>query len=328
MRIENKIKTKVIGVDVDVVTTTLAIIDIRGNILAKDSFKTLEYLTANDFVSALSERIIMLAEANGGYEEIRSVGMSAPSSNFITGCIENAANLPWKGIIPLAAMLRDRLGLAVAVANDGHITALGEYAFGSAHGMKDFVTVSLSHGGVGSCIFSSGQVHLGTNGSAGEIGHCCVEDGGRLCGCGRRGCLEEYASAKGMVRTAHELLEKSDTPSVLRYSTDFSPAALAEASEHGDTIAIEVLKSAGRYLGQGMAFYASIINPEAIVLTGDIRQAGHWMLDPLAESFDEFVFPNIRNRVRIIISMLDEQERSLLGASALAWEVKEYSLFK
>ena len=152
----DKIKTRVIGIDIRVDRTTYAVVDIRGEIVAQDYFLTTDFIDINDFISALSEKVIALAEENGGYETIRSIGVSAPSASSVTGCIENAANLPWKGVVPLAAMLRDRIGLAVAVANDAHITALSEKSYGSAHGMKDFVVVSISHGGLGSCFFSNG----------------------------------------------------------------------------------------------------------------------------------------------------------------------------
>ena len=195
----DKIKTRVVGIDVRLEKTTFAIVDIRGEIVAQDYFDTAEYPDVNDFVSVLADKVLVLIEENGGYEMIRSIGVSAPSASFVTGCIENAANLPWKGIVPLAAMLRDRLGLAVAVANDAHITALGEKAYGSAHGMKDFVVVSISHGGLGSCFFSNGMPHLGYNGFAGEVGHTCVVNNGRECGCGNKGCLETYCSRRGLL---------------------------------------------------------------------------------------------------------------------------------
>jgi glucokinase len=326
---EFKIKTRVIGVDVGVEVTTIAIVDIRGNIIAHDSFQTSEFPDANNYVSSLSEKIVMLAEANGGYETIRSVGMSAPSGNNLTGCIENATNLPWKGVIPMAALLRDRLGIAVALANDAHITALGELAFGSAHGMNDFIVVSLSHGGVGSCIISNGKVHLGVDGFAGEVGHVCVEPNGRECGCGRRGCLEQYTSAKGIVRTARELMEEDSRPSILRQQDGMlSPEAIVGACEQGDVLAIEALKRVGYKLGIGLAVYASVIDPEAIVLTGPQSRMGRWLTDPMQQSFNDHVFHNIRGKVPILTSILDDKERDVLGASVLAWTVKEYSLFK
>ena len=328
MEAVDKIKTRVVGVDIREVRTTYAVVDIRGEIIAMDYFMTMDYPDISDYVSALSEKIIMLVEENGGYEMIRSIGMSAPSANFMTGCIENAANMPWKGVVPLAAMLRDRLGLAVALANDAHVTALGEKAFGSAHGLKDFVVVSISHGGLGSCIFMDGKPHLGVNGFAGEVGHSCVEVGGRECGCGRRGCLETYCSDKGLVRTVEELLKAEELPSVLKGLKNISVQTVAYYCDQGDQVAIEAMRRLGFMLGLGLANYASILNPEAIILTGDMMQAGKWLLKPMRKSFDEHVFHNIQGETRLLVSILKEGERDVLGASALAWDVKEYSLFK
>ena len=328
MEAVDKIKTRVVGVDIREVRTTYAVVDIRGEIIAMDYFMTMDYPDISDYVSALSEKIIMLVEENGGYEMIRSIGMSAPSGNFMTGCIENAANMPWKGVVPLAAMLRDRLGLAVALANDAHVTALGEKAYGSAHGLKDFVVVSISHGGLGSCIFMDGKPHLGVNGFAGEVGHSCVEVGGRECGCGRRGCLETYCSDKGLVKTVEELLQAEELPSALKDLKNISVESVAYYCDQGDQVAIEAMRRLGFMLGLGLANYASILNPEAIILTGDMMQAGKWLLKPMRKSFDEHVFHNIQGETRLLVSILKEGERDVLGASALAWDVKEYSLFK
>ena len=324
----DKIKTRVVGIDIRLERTTYAVVDMRGDIIAQDHFSTLDYPDVNDYVTALSEKVLMLVEENGGYESIRSVGVSAPSASSVSGCIENAANLPWKGKVPLAAMLRDRLGLAVAVANDAHITALGEKAYGSAHGMKDFVVVSISHGGLGSCFFSNGMPHLGFGGFAGEVGHTCVEVGGRQCGCGHKGCLETYCSQKGLVMTAKELIAESKEPTLMSELRELDIIPIANCCDKGDKLAIETFRRVGSMLGLGLANYASILNPEAIILTGDMMEAGKWLLKPMRKSFDEYVFHNIRNKTRILVSILKEGERDVLGASALAWDTKEYSLFK
>lgn len=325
--IEENIKSEVVGVDISIESTTYAIVDVRGNILAEDSFRTIDYPDVNIYVSTLSEKIVELVEANGGYEKIRSIGMSSPSASSVSGCIENAANLPWKGVIPMAAMLRDRLGLAVALSNDAHVSALGEYTFGSAHGMKNFIVLSLGVG-LGSCFFSDGADHVGHLGFAGEFGHTCVVENGRECGCGHRGCLEAYVGAAGIVRTAQELMAESDAPSVMRDLTKLSPRTIFECCEQGDKMAIEVFRHTGEILGIGLANYASIIDPEAIILTGGISHAGKWLLDPLSESFEAHVFGNMKDKIKILVSKLNDRERDVLGASALAWSVPEYSLFK
>jgi glucokinase len=324
---EYQIKTKVVGVDISNESTTYAIVDIRGNILAEEHFLTSDYPDVNNFVTALSDKIVTLVEANGGYETIRSIGVSSPSASSVSGCIENAANLPWKGIVPLSAMLRDRIGLAVGLSNDAHVSALGEYTFGCAHGMKNFIILSLGVG-LGSCFFSAGDDHTGHNGYAGEFGHTCVVNHGRKCGCGHDGCLEAYAGAAGIINTAREILAESDKPSLMRDLEKISPRTIKECCDQDDELAIEVYRRTGEILGLGLANYASIVDPEAIILTGGISHAGKWLIDPTCESFEDHVFGNLRGKVKIIVSKLDDRERDVLGASALAWSVPEYSLFK
>lgn len=319
-------KTKVIGVDISNDSTTYAVVDIRGNILDKEMLNTMQYPTVNEFVGALSERIVAMIEKNGGYEAIRSVGVSAPSANSLTGYIENAANLPWKGSIPLAVMLRERIGIAVGLSNDAHISALGEYAFGSAHGMKNFIVVSLGVG-IGSCFFSHDREHYGNSGYAGEFGHTCVEDHGRLCGCGHRGCLETYVASKGIVQTAREMMMESDEPSLMRSIDNLSPKTIKECCDKGDQMAIEVYRRTGYKLGIGLANYASIVDPDAIILTGGISLAGDWLFKPTEKSFTEHVFGNLCGKVRLLVSEMENHERDVLGASVLAWSVPEYSLF-
>ena len=324
---ENNIKTKVVGVDISIESTTYAMVDVRGNILAEDAFPTEDYPDVNNYVTALSEKIVTMVEQNGGYETIRSIGVSCPSASIVSGCIENAANLPWKGIVPLSAMLRDRIGLAVGLSNDAHISALGEYAFGSAHGMQNFIIISLGVG-IGSCFFSDGHEHRGHGGYAGEFGHTCVYPDGRQCGCGNKGCIEAYVGAKGIVQTAKEMMAASDAPSLMRNLEKLSPRTIKECCDQGDEMAIEVYRRTGRILGQGLATYASLIDPEAFIFTGGISHAGHWLLDSAEEVFNELVFGNLKQKVRFIVSTFNDRERDVLGASALAWSVPDYSLFK
>lgn len=326
--VNDKVKSKVIGINIDVNSTTIAVVDLRGTILAQDVISTKDYPNVNNFIEVLSERVITLAENNGGYENIRSVGMCAPSANYLTGCIENAANMPWKGIVPLAAMLRDSIGLAVALGNDAHVTALGESAFGIAHGMNNFIVVTLVGSGLGSCFFSNGVAHLGYDGFAGEFGHTCVVDGGRLCTCGRRGCLEEYVSYRGIIQTARDLMEASEAPSSMRQLPELTVEAIAACADQGDAMAKEVWTRTGEILGRSVANYASVINPEAVVLTGELVVYLDKMWEPMEKAFKDNVFGNIRDKVKIVLSTIDDHERNVLGASALAWKVKEYSLFK
>jgi len=326
MLIDN-IKTHVVSVDIRLETTTIAVVDVRGNITATSEFHTLEYQQVGDYLAALSNSILNLVERNGGYEIIRSIGISVPSGNFYTGCIENSPNFPWKGVVPMAAMLRDRIGLAVALGNNSHVAAMGEWAFGTAHGMKDFVLLTMESG-LGSCIVCNGQVYNGANGFAGEIGHTCVVPDGRQCGCGKKGCLETYATIRGINKTAKEVLAESDKPSALRQLDSFTVNAIATFCEQGDEVALETLRRTGKILGLGLANYASVLNPEAFVFADDLKTLGRWILPAAYEAFQDHVFHNIADKVKFVVSSLDDQTRALLGASVLAWEVKEYSLFK
>ena len=325
--IQNAIKTRVVGVDISLERTSIGIVDIRGNIIATDCFVSSEHPYIGDYVTVLCEHIMNLVDQNGGYESIRSVGVCAPSGNYRTSSIENAPNMPWKGVVPLAAMLRDRLGMAVALANNAHAMALGEQTFGAAHGMRDFAVISIGHG-LGSCFFSNGIVHLGNDGFAGEVGHTCFIPNGRQCGCGKRGCLETYTAANGIVMTAQEVLAERTEPSMMRQVERLSPKLIQELCEQGDELAIETYRRTGYYLGLGLANYASVLNPEAFVFTGGIAQAGKWLFEPANEVFEEHVFHNLQGKVRFLVSNLENRTRNMLGASVLAWGVKEYSLFK
>ena len=324
---EESIKLRVMGIDISNEMTTYAIVDIRGNIIAEDNFVTTDYPNINLFVTKLTDSMIELMEANGGFMSVRSVGISCPSANFLTGCIVNAPNLPWKGTIPLAAMMRDRLGLAVAVANDAHVSALGEATYGTAHGMEDFIVASLGIG-FGSCFFSRGRGHRGFRGFAGEIGHACIIDHGRKCNCGKEGCLEAYCAAHGVIQTAKEVMAESNAPSLMRDAEKLTPRFITECCEKGDELAIEVYRRTGYWLGLGLANYASIIDPQVIIVTGGISKAGKWLLEPTRQSFNDHVFGNMRDSIKIVPSMMNNREREVLGAAALAWTIPEYSLFK
>lgn len=324
---QEAIKKRVVGIDISLDATTYAIVDVKGEIIVMDSFPTLDYPEINQFISALSDRLIQMVEDNGGYESIRSVGISAPSANFMNGSIVNAPNLPWKGVIPLSILLRDRTGYAVAVANNADVRALGEHAFGVAKGMRDFVVVTMGNG-VGSCLFSNGMIHKGNEGYAGEIGHTCIVSNGRQCTCGNKGCLEAYVAARGIIATAKELMEQTDKPSLMRGVEKLTPKLITEFCNQGDELAIEVYRRTGEMLGMGLANYGSMVDPEAFIFTGGIAKAGKWLFDPAKKVFDEYVFHNSKGKIKFLVSEEDRVLNDVLGASVLAWEVREYSLFK
>ncbi len=324
--IDYNFKTKVVGVDIRIDRTACGVVNIRGEILSRDEFATIDYPDISDFVTKLADSIVAVAQDSGGFEDIRSVGISTPSGNVHSGCIENSPNFPWKGIVPLAAMLRDRLGIAVIIDNNANVIAMAEHAFGAAHGMKDFILVNLGSG-TGSCIYSKGMIHQGTHGFAGELGHTTYIPGGRPCGCGKRGCLEGYTAIKGVLQTAREVMEESDAPSLMRTVQQLTVQMISEFCNKGDELAIEVMRRTGHALGVALANYATIINPEAIILAGVVAKAGKWLVEPANEVFEAHVFKNMQGKVKILTSNYDDKEINVLGASVLAWGVKEYSLF-
>ena len=324
---QETIKKRVVGIDISLDATTYAIVDVKGDVIAMDSFPTMDYPEINQFISALSDHLVNMVEEHGGYESIRSVGISAPSANFMTGSIVNAPNLPWKGVIPLGVLLRDRIGYAVAVANNADVRALGEHAYGLAKGMRDFVVVTMGNG-IGSCLFSNGMIHKGSDGFAGEIGHTCIVNNGRQCTCGNKGCLEAYVAARGIIATAKELLEQTSAPSLMRGVENLTPKVIADFCEQGDELAIEVYRKTGELLGMGLANYASMVDPEAFIFTGGLTRAGKWLFEPAQEMFEKYVFHNTKGKIKFLVSEDDRAANDVLGASVLAWEVREYSLFK
>ena len=324
---EVTIKKRVVGIDISLDATTYAIVDVKGDVIAMDSFPTMDYPEINQFISALSDHLVNMVEEHGGYESIRSVGISAPSANFMTGSIVNAPNLPWKGVIPLGVLLRDRIGYAVAVANNADVRALGEHAYGLAKGMRDFVVVTMGNG-IGSCLFSNGMIHKGSDGFAGEIGHTCIVNNGRQCTCGNKGCLEAYVATRGIIATAKELLEQTSAPSLMRGVENLTPMVITDFCEQGDELAIEVYRKTGELLGMGLANYASMVDPEAFIFTGGLTRAGKWLFEPAQEMFEKYVFHNTKGKIKFLVSEDDRAANDVLGASVLAWEVREYSLFK
>ena len=324
---EVTIKKRVVGIDISLDVTTYAIVDVKGDVIAMDSFPTMDYPEINQFISALSDHLVNMVEEHGGYESIRSVGISAPSANFMTGSIVNAPNLPWKGVIPLGVLLRDRIGYAVAVANNADVRALGEHAYGLAKGMRDFVVVTMGNG-IGSCLFSNGMIHKGSDGFAGEIGHTCIVNNGRQCTCGNKGCLEAYVATRGIIATAKELLEQTSAPSLMRGVENLTPMVITDFCEQGDELAIEVYRKTGELLGMGLANYASMVDPEAFIFTGGLTRAGKWLFEPAQEMFEKYVFHNTKGKIKFLVSEDDRAANDVLGASVLAWEVREYSLFK
>lgn len=313
-------KPYVVGIDCGK-TTTMGIVDTRGKIVATTSIQTFEYAEFEDYINDMAKALRRIMAGVGGPQMIRGIGIGAPNANFYSGNIEFAANLPWKGVLPLGEQLYEHLGIPVAVTNDANAAAIGEMTYGIARGMRDFVMVTLGTG-VGSGIVVNGQLVYGHDGFAGEIGHLKMIRGGRTCGCGGKGCLEAYASATGVARTAREYLATRSDDSLLRSlkPEEITSKDVYDAAMKGDALSKEIFDFTGRLLGEALADFACSTSPEAFVLFGGLSKAGGLLLDPLVEAMEENLLPVWRGKIKVVLSELASSEAAVLGASALGWK--------
>lgn len=317
-------KSLVIGLDLGGTNSVFGVVDSKGEIITTTSIKTQAYPSVDQYVMESVKAVKQIAEQVGGMEKIRAMGIGAPCGNYYKGTIEHAANLVWaKGIVPLANMFVNELGIPVVVTNDAKAAAMGEMKYGVAVGMNNFVELTLGTG-VGSGIVANGQLIYGFDGFAGELGHMIVEPDGRPCGCGRKGCLETYCSATGVVRTAIAMLEESSEATSLRdIATDkLTSYEVYKAAMAGDAMAQEVFKQTGRRIGIACANIATFLSPEAFIFFGGLAQAGELLLRPIEEAYNKNVLSLYKGKARFLMSGLDGAKAAILGASAIAWDLK------
>ena len=315
-------KPYVVGIDMGGTNTAFGIVDTRGNVISKGSIKT-DNPDINAYIQDLKNELGKLIDSVGGTDKIKGIGAGCPNGNYYTGNIEFAPNLPWKGVVPFADMLSEAFDLPAAITNDANAAAVGEMAYGVARGMKNFIMITLGTG-VGSGIVIDGKIVYGHDGFAGELGHVnVVRNNGRMCGCGRTGCLEAYTSATGVARSAREILDLSDATSTLRNipidritSKDVFDAAMA-----GDEVAKEIFNHTGKILGEALSDFVAFSAPEAIVLFGGLAKAGDLILKPVVENMEKNLLTIWKGKVKVLFSTLKDADAAVLGASALAWEL-------
>lgn len=313
-----------IGIDIGGTGTKYGIVDRDGNVLFSGEMSTKKHLEVEPFIDELQLNLGELIEKAGGIGRMKGIGVGAPNGNYYTGTVEYAPNLPWKGIIPLAKLIEEKFKLPVVLTNDANAAALGEMMYGAAKGMKDYIMITLGTG-VGSGIVANGQLIYGHDGFAGELGHTIVIPDGRLHeGTGKKGSLESYASATGVKLTALEMLEKSKEDSLLRKvpKDKLDSKAVYDAAIQGDKLALEIFEFTGRILGLALANAVMFSSPEAIVLFGGLTKAGDLILKPTRENMEANLIKVFQNKVKLLISHLRESDAAILGASALAWEMK------
>jgi len=299
-----------LGIDIGGTNTVVGLVDKEGKVLGTDSVKTQSFPVLEEYVKTVSKLAKdLIAKNNVSIDDIVGLGIGAPNANYYTGNIEMAPNLPWKqDKVPLAKMFREELNIPVTITNDANAAALGEKMYGVAKDMDNFIMITLGTG-VGSGIVINGQLVYGHDGFAGELGHVIIERNGRLCGCGRRGCLETYCSATGIVRTAKE----RNTPFLT--SKDIYDAAVK-----GDETAIDIFKETGTRLGRAFADMVVFSSPEAFVLFGGLAKAGDFIVKYTKEAMEEAIMPIFKGKVKILLSTMKDADAAVLGASALAWQ--------
>lgn len=317
-------KPYVIGIDMGGTNTVFGIVDARGVVIASSAIKTQKHNNINDYIDELHSEIMRLIDVNDAAGKIHGIGIGAPNANYFTGIIEDGVNLPWPTPIPLAQLVSDKFGIPVAITNDANAAAIGEMTYGAARGLKDFIMITLGTG-VGSGIVINGQLVYGHDGFAGELGHVIMKrNNGRLCGCGRTGCLEAYCSATGVARTAREFLEARTDKSILRDmpTEDITSKDVYDAAVAGDKLAQDVFEFTGNLLGEAFADFTVFSSPEAIILFGGLAKSGDLLLKPLRNSMEKNMMSIFKGKVRILLSELKEADAAVLGASALGWEAK------
>ncbi len=316
-------KPYVIGIDMGGTNTVFGVVDARGHVIARSSIKTQQYTDIHDYVNELHTELMKLIESVGGIELIRGIGAGAPNGNYYTGCIEDAVNLPWQGIVPFAQLLSDKFGVPARITNDANAAAMGEMTYGAARGMKNFIMITLGTG-VGSGVVVDGKVVYGHDGFAGELGHTkAVRHNGRLCGCGAHGCLEAYASATGVALTAKEIISTTDKPTLLRELDvdNITSKDVYDAAVKGDEVAIEIFNFTGKMLGEKFADFVAFSAPEAIIMFGGLTKSGDFIMKPVREALEANVLRFWKGKVKLLFSDLKEADAAVLGASALAWEL-------
>ena len=308
-----------IGIDIGGTNTDMGLVRNDGRIMDRANIPTNEYYDITLYVNDIADAIKKMMYKNN-VTAIDGIGIGAPNGNYYTGSIEGATNLNFKGNVNLREEMKKHFDVNVVVSNDANAAVFGEYIYGGAKGLKHVIMFTLGTG-VGSGIIIDGRLVLGSTGGAGELGHSVIIPGGRQCNCGLKGCLETYTSARGICRTALELIEKhTDYNGILRtIPTDkLTSKMVGDAAKEGDPVALETFDNVGYLLGVAMANACSFSAPEVIFLMGGPVKAGEVLLKPLRKYFEENLLFTFKGKVEIKVSQLDDNDVAILGAAALA----------
>jgi len=312
-------KKMVIGIDIGGTNTAFGLVCEEGEIYGQGRLSTQQYPDLERYQDELFMGIQQLLRQTEC--DIIGVGIGAPNANYYQGTLEHAPNLPWKGIVPFVEKFRRFFpSIPVQMTNDANAAALGEKMYGAAKKMDNFIVITLGTG-LGSGFVVNGELLLGHNGFAGELGHVIINHTGRVCGCGRKGCLETYASATGIKRTVFKLLADQMGTSEFRSISynDLTAEMITRAALNGDPLAIEAYEYTGEQLGKALANAVLITEPEAIFLFGGLAKAGEYIFEPTRRYMELYMLENFRNKVKLLPSGIQEGNAAILGAAALIW---------
>ncbi|MGE5457615.1 MAG: ROK family protein [Methanococcaceae archaeon] len=310
----------VLGIDVGGTNTVMGLVDEDGGCYLKSEIPTNGHLPASSLFKRLFECFEEKIEPVRREFELLGIGFGAPTANYYKGTVENPNNLNW-GCVNIVNMIRQYYALPVAVINDANAAAIGEMKYGAAKNFKNFIEITLGTG-LGSGIIVNGELVHGQDGFAGEIGHTIIVENGRLCGCGRKGCLETYVSANGIRRTAFELLSVLSEKSCLSdYSYNLLTSKIIyEAALKGDLLAQKAFEITGRRLGFALSNTVAHLNPEAIILFGGLSLAGEMLLEPVKHFMEENLLEMYKGRIKLLQSnLMTSENAAILGTSAIIW---------
>lgn len=305
-----------IGIDIGGTNTDIGLVDTSGHVIGRQRISTQTFTDKESYVATMAEGIRTLMQTHGA-SHTASIGIGAPNSNFFEGCIEaGTANLPIKERIPLKEMMESIFNVPVVVDNDANAAAYGEMIYGGGRGMRHLITITLGTG-IGSGIIVDGRLVHGHTGNAGELGHSIVMPHGRPCGCGRRGCIETYASAQGICQNYVEAAEEAGRPLSVAERKALTCQQVGEAARQGDPIACKAYEVTAQWLGIALANAANFSAPEAIFLMGGPTRAGEALMTPLRKAFEENLLFLYQNKISVRLSELNGNDAAILGAAAL-----------
>lgn len=317
-------KNVVVGIDLGGTSTKFGFVTRNGELLASDAIPTDSETSYQTFFKQLHDKIVVLKERLDKPVMVKGMGVGAPAGNYLTGTIDNASNLNWSGSVPVTEVLQSLSGTSVVLTNDANAATMGEMLYGVGQRFENFISLTLGTG-LGSGIVLNNKLIVGQNGHAGEIGHTTVFHNGRLCACGRRGCLETYVSAPGLIKTINEFLETTELESELRElpADQLNAKRITESAQKDDLLALKALEFTGRILGLKLADVVTCINPEAVVLTGGLSKAGSLIMEPAKKHMEAQLLDIFKDQVDILLSALTDKNAAILGAAAFIWNELE-----